>query len=88
MFTLNIVSVSGEPIGLSEEVVSKLQEKASVLTAERKKKGKRLPEDLVSTDDIRNYKQVCHFEWATAQVHLVCNLGFLLKICVESCIFL
>jgi len=48
----------GEPIGLSEDVVGKLQEKASVLTAERKKKGKRLPDGLVSTDDIRNYKQI------------------------------
>lgn len=48
----------GEPIGLTEAVIQKLQDKASVLTTERKKRGKRMPEDLVGSDDIRNYRPV------------------------------
>ena len=48
----------GELVGLTEEVIQKLQDKASVLTAERKKRGKRMPEDLVAADDIRNYRPV------------------------------
>jgi len=43
---------------LTEDVIQKLQDKASVLTAERKKRGKRMPEDLVGSDDIRNYRPV------------------------------
>ena len=45
----------GKPIGLTEAVIQKLQDKASVLTAERKKRGKKMPEDLLGSDDIRNY---------------------------------
>ncbi|XP_076808740.1 pre-mRNA-processing factor 19-like [Clavelina lepadiformis] len=48
----------GEPIGLTEDVIQKLQDKASVLTTERKKRGKRMPEDLAVADDLRNYRQV------------------------------
>uniref|UniRef100_H2YDL0 Pre-mRNA-processing factor 19 n=1 Tax=Ciona savignyi TaxID=51511 RepID=H2YDL0_CIOSA len=54
----NPISPPGEPIGLTEDVIQKLQDKASVLTSERKKRGKRMPEDLASADDIREYKQV------------------------------
>nr|CAB3265184.1 pre-mRNA-processing factor 19-like [Phallusia mammillata] len=48
----------GEPVGLTEDVIQKLQDKASVLTAERKKRGKKMPDDLVVADDIRNYRPV------------------------------
>uniref|UniRef100_H2YDK9 Pre-mRNA-processing factor 19 n=1 Tax=Ciona savignyi TaxID=51511 RepID=H2YDK9_CIOSA len=41
-----------------QDVIQKLQDKASVLTSERKKRGKRMPEDLASADDIREYKQI------------------------------
>ncbi len=37
-------------------VVNQLQEKANLLTAERKKRGKKVPEDLVPSDDIRAYR--------------------------------
>lgn len=52
------VEEDGEPIGLSEDVIQKLLDKAGVLTSERKKRGKRVPEDLASSDDIRNFQQV------------------------------
>jgi len=45
-------------IGMSEEVLQKLQDKATVLTSERRKRGKKPPEDLTSIDDIKSFKQV------------------------------
>lgn len=41
--------------GISEEVAQKLQEKSSVLTQIRKQKGKKLPEDLATIEDIKSY---------------------------------
>lgn len=46
-----------EVAGMSEEVLQKLQEKATLLTAERKKRGKTVPEGLTSAEDIRAYRQ-------------------------------
>jgi len=45
-------------IGMSEEVLQKLQDKATVLTSERRKRGKKPPEDLTSIDDIKSFNQV------------------------------
>jgi pre-mRNA-processing factor 19 len=44
-----------EQAGMSAEVIQKLQDKATVLTQERKKKGKTVPEDLVSADKLRAF---------------------------------
>ena len=33
-----------------------LQERANVLTAERKKRGKKVPDELAPSEDIRNYR--------------------------------
>merc|ERR1712018_970180 len=44
-----------EAVGMTQETVDKLQEKARVLTNERKKRGKSVPEELVTADDIRNF---------------------------------
>ncbi|GFO02455.1 pre-mRNA-processing factor 19-like [Plakobranchus ocellatus] len=43
---------------MSEEVIKKLQDKATLLTAERKKRGKTVPEGLASSEDIRGYRQL------------------------------
>jgi len=45
-------------LGMSDDVLQKLQEKATELTTERRKRGKKLPEDLTSVDDIRAFRQV------------------------------
>ena len=47
-----------EQAGMSTEVIQKLQDKATVLTQERKKRGRTVPEDLVSQETIRNYKTI------------------------------
>jgi pre-mRNA-processing factor 19 len=36
----------------------KLEDTAAVLTAERKKRGKKAPEGLAAANDIRGYKQL------------------------------
>jgi len=46
---------SQEVTGITEEIVEKLQEKATVLTQERKKRGKTVPEGLCSADSMRQF---------------------------------
>lgn len=41
---------------MSDDVVQKLQDKATVLTLERKKRGRTIPEDLISSDQLKNFK--------------------------------
>lgn len=45
-----------EQAGMSEEVIEKLQEKATVLTQERKKRGKTVPEELTTQEQLRAFK--------------------------------
>ncbi len=42
--------------GLTKEVIAQLQDKATVLTQERKRRGKMAPEGLATADSIKNYK--------------------------------
>ncbi|KAG8275656.1 Pre-mRNA-processing factor 19 [Homalodisca vitripennis] len=44
-----------EQAGMTPEIIQKLQDKATVLTQERKKRGRTVPEDLVSHDTVRNF---------------------------------
>uniref|UniRef100_A0A336MXK8 Pre-mRNA-processing factor 19 n=1 Tax=Culicoides sonorensis TaxID=179676 RepID=A0A336MXK8_CULSO len=44
-----------EQAGMSAEVIQKLQDKATVLTQERKKRGRTVPEELVSADKVRAF---------------------------------
>ncbi|XP_064620629.1 pre-mRNA-processing factor 19-like [Lineus longissimus] len=46
-----------EEAGMSDEVLQKLQDKATRLTAERKKRGKTVPDGLVTVEDIKSYRQ-------------------------------
>ena len=46
---------SQEVTGITEEIVEKLQEKATVLTQERKKRGKTVPEGLATADNIKQF---------------------------------
>ncbi|CAL4071274.1 unnamed protein product, partial [Meganyctiphanes norvegica] len=47
--------VPGEGAGLTEEVVARLQETATVLTQERKRRGRTVPEGLTPSEQIRNF---------------------------------
>ncbi len=45
-----------EATGMTEEILFKLQEKAKVLTGERKKRGKTVPEGLMTDEQISNFR--------------------------------
>lgn len=44
-----------EQAGMTPEIIQKLQDKATVLTQERKKRGRTVPEDLVTHETVRNF---------------------------------
>lgn len=44
-----------EQAGMTQEVIQKLQDKATVLTQERKKRGRTVPEDLITQEQIRGF---------------------------------
>lgn len=44
--------------GISEEISQKLQEKSATLTQMRKQKGKKIPEDLATGEEIKNFKLI------------------------------
>ncbi|XP_050408065.1 pre-mRNA-processing factor 19 [Patella vulgata] len=69
-----------EEAGMSEEVIQKLQDKATLLTAERKKRGKQVPEGLATIEDIRSYRQLAsHTGLHSASVPGILCLDMCLK---------
>uniref|UniRef100_A0A6Q2XX46 Pre-mRNA-processing factor 19 n=1 Tax=Esox lucius TaxID=8010 RepID=A0A6Q2XX46_ESOLU len=67
-----------EQVGMSQEIIQKLQDKATVLTTERKKRGKTVPEDLVRAEDLSKYRQVA----SHAGLHSASVPGIL---CMDLC---
>ena len=51
-------SATQEAAGMSADIVEKLQEKATVLTQERKRRGKTVPEELATVEQVRCHKYV------------------------------
>ena len=49
-------SATQEAAGMSVDIVEKLQEKATVLTQERKRRGKTVPEELASFEQVHPHK--------------------------------
>lgn len=45
-----------EQAGITEDIIQKLQEKATVLTQERKKRGRSVPEDLLTQDSLKTFQ--------------------------------
>jgi len=74
------VERTAEVTGMSEEVLGKLQDKATLLTAERKKRGKTVPEGLASAEDIRAYRQqASHTALHSASVPGILSLDVCLR---------
>lgn len=44
-----------EALGMTPEIVDKLQDKATILTQERKRRGRTVPEELVMPEVVRNF---------------------------------
>jgi len=45
-----------EEAGITDEIIKKLQEKATLLTQERKKRGRTVPEDLMDQESLKAFK--------------------------------
>lgn len=45
-----------EEAGITDDIITKLQEKATVLTQERKKRGRNIPEELIDQESIKTFK--------------------------------
>jgi len=45
-----------EEAGITDDIIKKLQEKATVLTQERKKRGRTVPEDLMDQESLKGFK--------------------------------
>ena len=56
----------GEIVGMTDDIVRRLEEHGQALTQQRKQRGKSLPESLANKDALVNYKQTA--------VETVCNL--------------
>jgi pre-mRNA-processing factor 19 len=68
-----------EQAGITEDVIQKLQERATVLTQERKRRGRSVPEDLMPQDNIRSFQ--------TLASHPV-SISFIYFIFLKKCIVL
>lgn len=69
-----------EEAGMSEEIIQKLQDKATLLTAERKKRGKTIPEGLATVEDIRSFRQqASHVGLHSASVPGILSLDICLR---------
>lgn len=47
-----------QEVGVSEDTLTKIQAKADSLTADRKRRGKTVPEGLATPEDISQYRQL------------------------------
>ncbi len=54
--TPSVVGAQTVESGMTQEILDQLQNKAKVLTGERRKKSKMVPEDLISADDIKSFR--------------------------------
>ncbi len=79
-----------EAAGLTPEIISQLQDKATVLTQERKRRGKTMPEGLATAEALKGYKTLashpvmtCNFE-TLSQLHglIICRLC-IVQVCPE-----
>lgn len=67
-----------QEIGLTTEVIEKLDARAEVLMAERKRRGKTVPEGLASVDDIRAFKTIA----SHSGLHSTSSPGI---VCLDIC---
>ena len=59
-----------EQAGMSVEVIQKLQDKATVLTQERKKRGRTIPEELTTQENLRAFRTLTSHPVSTYNILL------------------
>lgn len=64
-----------EQAGITEDVIQKLQERATVLTQERKRRGRSVPEDLMPQDSIRSFQTLASHP---VSFYFTCFLKFII----------
>jgi pre-mRNA-processing factor 19 len=60
-----------EEAGITDEIIKKLQEKATVLTQERKKRGRTVPEDLIDQESLKGFKTLASHPVSNIHVKLI-----------------
>ena len=66
-------------MGMSAEVVSRLQERATALTQERKRRGRTVPEGLVAPDQIRAFLTLASHPVCMTDMHNLVYLRIILE---------
>lgn len=56
MEAANVPNQPLEQAGMTPDVIEKLLDKATILTRERKRRGRNIPEELMSQDYIKNFR--------------------------------
>lgn len=69
-----------EEAGITEEIIKKLQEKATVLTQERKKRGRTVPEDLMDQESLKLFKTLASHPVSISYIYLIIIITFILLI--------
>lgn len=70
-----------EQAGITEDVIQKLQERATVLTQERKRRGRSVPEDLLPQDSIRAFQTLASHPVILHFIIVLCSLNCLIHCC-------
>lgn len=53
-----VASHQVDQLGMTSEIVEKLQDKATILTQERKRRGRTVPEELVTPETVRSFTRI------------------------------
>lgn len=53
-----VASQQVDQLGMTPEIVEKLQDKATILTQERKRRGRTVPEELVTPETVRSFTRI------------------------------
>jgi pre-mRNA-processing factor 19 len=66
-----VSAATTEPAGMSADIVDKLNDKAKVLTGERRKRSKMVPENLVAPENIRSFRTIASHPGTSKHLRIV-----------------
>lgn len=74
-----------EQAGITDDVIQKLQERATVLTQERKRRGRSVPEDLMPQESIRAFQTLASHPVSLAYFFIYFHVFFKLNVFITRC---